>query len=288
MGGDIQKSNENNDLAVVALSNVEQTDVARLTGLDFTKIVTYCRAMAMRKYSNPMSPYMVARLNAGYFSPEDHYEALIDRIVTEKVSWLDVGCGRSPFPNNSNLATELSIRCRRIVGVDPDPSINDNGFVHEQHQLAFEDYFPNSVFDVVTARMVVEHVEDPQKFGAALSRVTSPGSLVVMFTVNWWSLTTLAARFSPIWMHRKLKSALWNSMPRDSFKTEYRMNQREKLRSLMSQAGFMECLFRVLPDASLFWRVPYIRRLELLTYKLALRLRIPYFDTCILAVYRRS
>ena len=66
-----------------------------------------------------------------------------------------------------------------------------------RHQLALSDYFPNSVFDVVTARMVVEHVGHPREFATDLYRVTGPGSLVVLFTVNWWSITTLAAHLIP-------------------------------------------------------------------------------------------
>ena len=51
--------------------------------------------------------------------------------------------------------------------------------------------------------------------------------------------------------------------------------------------GFDEAMFRVLPDASLFWRFPRLRRMELAAYKLTRRMGLPYIDSNILGVYRR-
>jgi hypothetical protein len=135
--------------------------------------------------------------------------------------------------------------------------------------------------------MVVEHVDRPGDFAAALSRVTRPGSLVVFFTVNWWSVTTLAAHFSPLAMHHWLKRRLWNTESKDTFPTRYKMNQRTTLRSIMGEASFREAFFQLLPDSSLFWRVPIIRHVELAYYKVAHRTSLPHLDTCMLTVFER-
>ena len=89
-------------------------------------------------------------------------------------------------------------------------------------------------------------------------------------------------------MHHRVKGFLWKSKAQDTFETQYKMNQRPALNAIMTEAGFVECSFRVLADASLFWRIPFVRRLELGMYKLASRIGLPYIDTCILAVYRRA
>ena len=60
------------------------------------------------------------RLRFGYFNPDDHYEAMVDRLVTPGSSWLDVGCGRKLIPSNVPLGEELSKRCGLLVGVGPD------------------------------------------------------------------------------------------------------------------------------------------------------------------------
>jgi hypothetical protein len=150
-----------------------------------------------------------------------------------------------------------------------------------------EDFRTEETFDLLTARMVVEHVNNPRAFVDALARLARPRALVVFLTVHRRSLTALAASWSPMAVHHWLKRRLWRSHESDTFPTVYRMNDRKTLRRLMSEAGFDEAMFKVLPDASLFWRFPRLRRLELAAYKLTRRLGLPYIDSYILGVYRR-
>ena len=35
------------------------------------------------------------RLSYGYFNPDDHYEAIVNKLVRPVTAWADVGCGRS-------------------------------------------------------------------------------------------------------------------------------------------------------------------------------------------------
>jgi 2-polyprenyl-3-methyl-5-hydroxy-6-metoxy-1,4-benzoquinol methylase len=246
-----------------------------------------CRKLARQKYGEQPTAYISARQQANYYSPEDQYEAFIDRLVNSDSSWLDVGCGRAPFPNNLSLSAMLSDRCQHLTGIDPDSSVHENPFIHERHQLSLDEYYPNCTFGVVTARMVIEHVTDPDTFATALNRVTTPGSVVVIFTVNWWSLTTLAAYFSPFVVHHAIKRIFWNTNLRETFPTMYKLNRRRTLHSTMTKAGFRELHFRIIPDASLLWRIPVLRYAELNIFKLFKRLRIPYIDSCLLAVYQR-
>ncbi len=108
------------------------------------------------------------RLNWNYFLPSDHYEALVVQLVTESTAWLDVGGGRDLFPENPELASQLAKRCKRLVGVDPSENILQNTFVHDRQQCLLEDSQFTEKFDLVTARMVVEHVEDPHAFVEAI------------------------------------------------------------------------------------------------------------------------
>jgi 2-polyprenyl-3-methyl-5-hydroxy-6-metoxy-1,4-benzoquinol methylase len=247
-----------------------------------------CRRVVGQKYGEHPTAYIASRLQAGYFSPEDHYEALLQRLVRPDSVWLDVGCGHAPFPNNLALSRELADRCRMLVGIDPDENVHRNEFVHQRFQTTLEHYSAARTFDLVTARMVVEHVTNPRSFTAALSRTTHTGSVVVIFTVNWWSVTALAATCSPTAMHHWAKRLLWNSDRRDTFPTAYRLNRRRRISSMMAAAGFREGVFLTLPDASLFWRVPKLRTFELKWYSLLKRLRAPYIDSCILATYERT
>jgi len=235
-----------------------------------------------------MSPYVAARYQAEYLTPEDHYELLIDQIVTSHSSWLDVGCGRAPFPNNESLSGELSRRCERMVGIDPDPAVLENPFVHDRQQLTLDEFFPDEKFDLITARMVVEHVQSPDAFVDGLVRATDIGSRVIFFTVNWLSLTAIAAHCTPMSVHNWVKRFLWRTAARDTFPTAYRMNQRHVLRSLMQAKGFKEESYSTLADASVFWRLPVLRNIELRYWQVTSTLRLPYPDSCILAVFQRT
>src|SRR5262249_26080851 len=68
----------------------------------------------------------------GYHTPDDWYEALLASVVVPGIRWLDVGCGRELCPNNRALASVLAARAGRLVGLDPDPTLQENPFVHEK------------------------------------------------------------------------------------------------------------------------------------------------------------
>ena len=47
------------------------------------------------------------RRQANYFTPAEHYEALVSKLVTSETTWLDVGSGHDLFPHNRGLARVL-------------------------------------------------------------------------------------------------------------------------------------------------------------------------------------
>ena len=75
-----------------------------------------------------------------YFTPDDLYEAMVEKHVTPDTHWLDVGCGRFVFPGNPALAGTLSKRCSRLVGVDPDDTLDENRYVHERVKYSIFNY----------------------------------------------------------------------------------------------------------------------------------------------------
>jgi 2-polyprenyl-3-methyl-5-hydroxy-6-metoxy-1,4-benzoquinol methylase len=144
------------------------------------------RGNAELRYGNleSVGPMIRRRLAYNYYAPIEHYETLIAQLVTARTNWLDVGCGRHLFPGNTSLARVLAHRCNLLVGLDPDETINDNPFVHQKVQGLLEDYRPNVPFDLVTLRMVAEHIADPHSVVRALSELCAPGGRVVVFTVS--------------------------------------------------------------------------------------------------------
>ena len=227
------------------------------------------------------------RLRFGHFTPDDYYEAVVARLVTPTSKWLDVGCGRNVFPSNEKLARMLASRSSLLVGVDPDDTVKENTFVHEWARIAVEDYRTHHTFDVVTLRMVAEHVVSPDATAAALARLTKPGGTVVVYTINRWSPVPIVTWIAPFALHHSLKRFLWDSEAKDTFPVAYRMNTRSSLRRLFETHGFRESGFAYLDDCRTLQRFRATLFLELATWRLLHSVSVTYPENCLLGIYER-
>ncbi len=243
------------------------------------------------KYGEPRDTGWRPRTSyrAGYFTPDEHYEALVGRLVTPATAWLDVGCGRDVFPQNRALARELSRRCRLLVGLDPDATLEENPFVHRKVRAAVEDYSPGERFDLVTLRMVAEHVADPGRAVAALARLTAPGGRVVVYTVNRRSPVAVVAALVPFRFHHAVKHAVWRTEEKDTFPVVYKMNTRRDLRAWFAAGGFREASFARLDDCRTFARFRPLHLGELAARGLLKAVGgLSYPESCLLGVYERT
>lgn len=228
------------------------------------------------------------RASFGHATPDDWYEACLDVLVTPATRWLDVGCGRDLFPSNPVTSRRLADRCARLVGIDPDDNINDNPYVHERAQLPIEQYRTDDPFDLVSMRMVAEHVTDPDAAVGALSRVVAPRGLVVVYTVSKWSPAALLAGITPMGFHHFVKRVLWQVEERDTFPTAYRMNTRASLSGVFARHDFREVHYQLVADCRSTTRFRWLNRIELVLEKALRTVGLPYPESCILAVYRKA
>jgi 2-polyprenyl-3-methyl-5-hydroxy-6-metoxy-1,4-benzoquinol methylase len=223
-----------------------------------------------------------------YFNPDDHYETLVTQLVESNTRWLDVGCGRTLFPSNKRLARVLAARCRELVGVDPAKTLAENPYVHRQIAAPIEAIGDAGPFDLVTLRMVAEHLERPDQVLASLARVTRPESLVIIYTVSKWSPVSIVSRVVPFTLHHPLKSLAWRVSQRDTHPVVYRLNTRRDLLRAFEQAGFQERFFAYLDDCRTSGRFPWLRFAELWLRRLLRRVHLRYPETCLLGVYERG
>ena len=223
----------------------------------------------------------------GHFSPDDWYEALMAQLVRPGVRWLDVGCGRELFPSNRALARALAARCDHLTGLDPDPTLDENPFVHERVRATMDAFDGQQGFDLVSLRMVAEHVTDPRAVVAAVDRALAPGGVAVVYTVFAWSPAPLATRLVPMALRHRIKRWLWGTEEKDTFPTAFRMNTRSRLRSLFAGHGMREELFLRLDDCRSFARFRAMLALELALLRACALVRMPYPEHCLLGVYRK-
>jgi SAM-dependent methyltransferase len=229
------------------------------------------------------------RLASGYFTPDDVYEATVATLVEEGSVWLDVGCGRDIFPSNPETARVLSQRCKLLAGLDPSDNIDENPFIQERFKGFLEEYDTPRRFDLITLRMVAEHIAKPKEAVAALARLCKPGGRVVIYTVYRWSPITMVSSVAPFALHHPLKKILWSATEeKDTFPTAYKMNTRHALKGLLGRAGFEEEEFRYLDDCRSLAAWKLAHRLELGLWKLLHAVDLPYPELCLMGVYRRE
>lgn len=228
------------------------------------------------------------RADYGYFTPDDWYEALVAGLVAPGVRWLDIGCGRELFPNNKGLAQALSQRCARLVGVDPDPTLDENPWVHEKVHAGIDTYDGEQQFDLVTMRMVAEHIEDPQRCVAGIARALRPGGVAVVFTVFAWSPMPILTRLAPMGLRHIVKSWLWGTQPKDTFPTCFAMNTRGVLRRLFAGVSMREEAFERLDDCRTFARFRGLCELELRVRTACRMVGLAYPEHCLLGIYRKA
>jgi len=223
-----------------------------------------------------------------YYTPDDHYEALMLRLVSDGMAWLDVGCGRAIFPSNPGLARLLADRVGVLVGVDPDVTLEENTFVHERVRMPMETFDGQHRFDLVSLRMVAEHVTDPDAVVASLARALKPGGLAIIYTVNWLSPVPLMTRLTPFAFHHFAKRILWGTQPKDTFPTAFRMNSPRKLRTVFGRHGFSEANCIRLDDCRTLSGFRLGFTAELLAWRGLRAVGLGYPEACWLGVYRRD
>ena len=208
-------------------------------------------------------------------------------MVDVQTDWLDVGCGRSIFPANAKLARILADRCRLLVGVDPDDTLDENPYVHERVKQTIGQYRSDRRFQLVTLRMVAEHITDPVRVVSNLARLTESGGRVVVYTIFRWSPVPVVTHIVPFRFHHWIKKTLWGTEERDTFPTVYRMNTRGALARYFGAAGFEESTFSYLDDCRTFGGFRILNFIELCTQKALRSIGLHYPEMCILGVYRR-
>ncbi len=244
-------------------------------------------AIFRQKHPEHLGPGPARRQRWGYFTPDDWYEAFVAQLVVPGCRWLDVGCGRFLFPSNPGLAAELAGRAGHLTGVDPSDNIHDNPFVHERFHGFIEDYESDSPYDLVTFRMVVEHITQPDRTLDRLRRLVCPGGRVLIYTVNRRSPVAVVAALTPFAWHGPLVKFFFNTEERDAFPTAYLMNTRRTLRTLFTGAGFQEAHFSYLSDCRAMRRFASLNNMELALWKILDQVGWAYPENCLLGLYQR-
>lgn len=167
------------------------------------------------------------------------YERSLRPLVSISPRWLDVGCGRRMFPSWREPSELWARSVKGLCGLDPDgASLRDNSTIRDRVCGSATDLpFASATFDLVTANMVVEHLDAPSRQFAEIARVLKPGGLFLFHTPNVFGHPTLAARFIPHALKRRIARLLDGRDEEDVYPTYYRANSISAISEAAARAG---------------------------------------------------
>lgn len=233
---------------------------------------------------------MERRIVPGLEYSQHRYEDYLRKWVPQGAEWLDVGCGRRLLPSWRVAGErELLARAKSVVGIDLDlDSLKNNVSANVRifggvGALPFRD----ASFDVVTANMVVEHLDNPQSSFAEITRVLRHGGVFLFHTPNAKAFPTSLARRLPDAVKAPLARVLDNRHSSDVFRTYYRCNTAGDIARSAQSAGLEPVEISFVSSTALFAVVPPLALLELLWLRAIQRDSHQQLRSNILAVLRK-
>jgi len=237
---------------------------------------------------------LIARYHPRYRSPKAIYQDVLLQEVDGDSVWLDLGCGKR-VASDDTLNRQLPSRARLTVGTDLDPGLRDHSSIERLVRCDGRALpFRSGTFSLVTAAMVVEHLENPQEVFQEVARVCRPGARFVIFTPNVINYGMLVAWLTPQWFHvwsRRLTHYLarreWRDFEADLFPTWYRANRLGRLKHLLQAAGFETQRLERLSFAHTFGFVRPLYVASLLFERLIDRAWLQVLKADLLGVFRK-
>jgi ubiquinone/menaquinone biosynthesis C-methylase UbiE len=169
-----------------------------------------------------------------------YFESLQQHLLPES-RWLDLGCGHQIVPAWTAPEAEqraLVLRSRVFVGADLDPAISEHPYLRYRVFARGEDLpFSSNSFDLVTANMVVEHLEEPALIFAEIKRILAPGGRVMFHTPNLRNPYVYTASHTSDLIKKPLIRLLEKREEKDVFPTHYQANTVTAVRGLSDRVG---------------------------------------------------
>jgi 2-polyprenyl-3-methyl-5-hydroxy-6-metoxy-1,4-benzoquinol methylase len=254
--------------------------------------------MSVRRLWNELLGRRMTRRLKDFLLPDlvwnqEIYGSLLQRYVSERVRWLDAGCGwRILGEDLENIENSLAETAGMVVGTDLEFGALAKHRNITRRVCATLDAlpFPDQAFDLVTCNMVVEHLADPKTSLGEMVRLVSPNGRLVIHTPNLLNYLVFANHIVGKMLPRKLVLRLVQASDKrgesDIFPTYYRANSVTKLRQLFEAFSLRLESTRILTSPQPYFRFfAPLAFLELLWMRITMSW-IPDFGATILVVSR--
>jgi len=233
---------------------------------------------------------MAQRTRRAFLNSQYAYRDTLIRLVRPGMRWLDVGCGRGIFPRWMRRE-EFSVLPEGVLlaGIDMDfSSLVDNKTVKYRVAGDMEHApFRSGCFDLITANMVMEHVEEPKAALKHIHRLLKPHGLLIFHTPNYLNYQFLIASLLPQRLKNALALWLEGRREEDVFPTRYRLNTVRKIRRLARECGFDIVSLDLINSTPVTERIPLLSWIEKLFMRISDIPPLRILRSNIIAVLRR-
>jgi len=219
------------------------------------------------------------------------YEDVLGAVIQKEIKWLDLGCGHQVLPPwRFEQERRLVDRAGTVVGLDADsPSIEKHRSIRLRLVGGISILpFRESTFDLVTANMVVEHLDNPELQFREVQRVLRPGGIFVFHTPNARGYPTVLARLLPEGLKKFLIRVLQARRGDDVFRTYYRANTEAEIYRLAGVAGFALPEIRLIASSAELAVIPPLALFELLWIRVLLTRTFRHWRTNLIVTLKKQ
>ena len=220
-----------------------------------------------------------------------HFERHLVPRVASAHRWLDLGCGHKLLPEwTEEREVALVAGVGSVFGIDYDEAaLRRHRSIHLTARADIRSLpFRSASFDLVTANMVVEHLDDPRTQFAEVARVLMPGGVFLFHTPNDRSYFVTLANLAPQGLRRRLASLLDGRDDEDIFETHYKANRPEVIQTVAESAGFTIEEVTLVSSVPVAKALPPIALFELLLLRAMERPSLARFRSNKIVALRRT
>jgi ubiquinone/menaquinone biosynthesis C-methylase UbiE len=223
--------------------------------------------------------------------PQAFYGDAIKESIRPGVSWLDLGCGHQVLPSWCGVDDQELVKpAKHFIGFDYDLEALKAHQSLSMRARAEISHLPlrDGCVDVVTANMVVEHLDAPDVQFREISRVLKPGGVFLFHTPNVLGYTTMLGRIVPEAVKAKVIRFFEGREEEDVFRTHYKANSVGSITDLAAETGFEVAEIRLLAPEAQFVMIPPFVIFELAVIRLLMTSALRSYRTNLVVTLKKT
>ena len=218
------------------------------------------------------------------------YKDILAFYVNPSIRWLDLGCGHKILSSWLSLQEKYLVdNCKMIVGIDYDLHSLKN---HKNLSLKVKGTisklpFKSNFFDLVTANMVVEHLDNPDAQFKEIWRILKKNGILIFHTPNILGYSTMIGKLVPNIFKNRFIYIFEGRKEEDVFDTYYKVNSIKAINTLAKKTRFKVEKIEMVNSSAQFVIIPPLVFLELIWIRILMIKTLKSLRPYIIAVLRK-